>query len=173
MQNQIYTLSDVFSAFYIIKNKHAKKRLILNQKPLGGLDVKWLKLFFSSLPILLYIGIFNSWMFNMLGIASAIVFFVVFLSMVMITIALLTFANNNKVLRMSSKTWSKYFEDIALADVMTSRATPYKDFLKYYNEALKENLEDEALIASLKLHFIQMQEDNINLYEAMNRNKNI
>jgi len=169
MQNKIYPLSDVLSSFYTIKNNCAKKRIIFNQGPLGGLDVKWIKLFFISLPILLYAAIFNSWMFHMLGIAEAIVFFVVFLSMTMITIALLTFANNNKVSRMASDTWSKYFENIALSDVMTSRATPYKDFLKYYNEDLEAGLQDEALIDSLQSHFIEMQKENSELFERMNR----
>ncbi len=169
MQNKIYPLEDIFSALYKTKNNRAKKRLIFDQGPLGGMDAKWLKLFFISLPILLYIAIFNPFMFGMLGIAEAVVFYIVFLSMTMIITALLTFANNNKVIRMSTPTWKKLFSTVDLRQVLSTGASPYKDFLSYYHKDLEAGLKGEALVASMQKHFKQMQDENRELYERMHR----
>jgi len=169
MQNKIYPLENVLDALYKVNNKHAKKRLIFNQAQLGGVDVKWLKLFFISLPILLFAVIFNPFMFAMLGIAEAVVFYIVFLSMTMIVTALLTFANNNKVIRMSTSTWNTLFKDVDLKQVLSSGITPYKSFVTYYNQDLEAGLEGKALEKSLQSHFKMMQEENKELFERMHR----
>jgi ABC-type multidrug transport system fused ATPase/permease subunit len=169
MQNKMYPLENILNALYRVKNKHAKKRLIFNQSPFGGIDAKWLKLFFISLPVLLFAAIFNPFMFGMLGIAAAVVFYIVFLSMTMIITALLIFANNNKVVRMSLPTWNRLFEDVDLKQVLSSGITPYKKFLTYYNQDLQAGLEGEALEKSLQTHFKTMQEENRELFERMHR----
>ena len=169
MQNKNYPLEDILSAFYKAKNHHAKKRLIFDQGPLDGIKSTWLKLFFLSLPILLFIVIFNPFMFAMLGIAEAVVFYIVFLSMTMMIITLLTFANNNKVIRMSTPTWTSTFPTVDLRQVLSSGATPYKDFSKYYNKDLEAGLTGNALVKSMQKHFQAMQEENKELYERMHR----
>ena len=168
MQNKNYPLEDILASFYNSNNKNVKKRLIFDQGKLGGLKSKWLKVFYISLPILLYALIFNPLMFAMLGIAQAIVFYIVFLSMTMMITALLTFANNNKVIRMSSPMWTKTFPTVDLRQVLSSGATPYKDFARYYKADVEAGLTGETLVKSMQKHFQSMQEENKELFERMN-----
>jgi len=168
MQNKNYPLEDILASFYKSNSNSVKKRLIFDQGKLGGLKSTWLKVFYISLPILLYIIIFNPFMFAMLGIAEAVVFYIVFLSMTMMITALLTFANNNKVIRMSTPTWTNIFPTVDLRQVLSSGVTPYKDFPMFYMKDLEAGLKGEALIESMQKHFKTMQEDNKELFERMN-----
>jgi len=169
MLEETYTLQTMLDAIIKKKGHQAKKRLIYDQSSLHGIGSKWVIAFFISLPVLLYIGIFNPKIFAMLGIAQAIIFYIVFLSMVMIMIVALTFINNNKVIRQISPSWERLFSNVDLRQVLSSGVSPYKDFFTYYNQALKENLTGEALEMRLKENFLKMQEDNRELFEAINR----
>lgn len=171
MSEKTISLQTMLDAIYKVKNKTAKKRLIFDQSNLAGIGSKWVKAFFISLPILLYIGIFNPTMFSMLGIASAVVFYIVFLSMVMIIIAGLTFVNNAKVLRQIEPSWNNLFPNVELKQLLASNGTPYKDFLTHYNQALKDDLKEEALYDRLKENFAQMQDENRELYEQINAHR--
>jgi len=172
MKDQNYTLDTILSTVAKIKNNStnnavATKRVLFDQAPLKGIGVKWIIAFFISLPVMLYLGIFNDSMFNMLGIAQAIIFFIVFLSMVMILIIAVTFINNNKVLRQVSPSWEKIYPDVELKMALASGGTPYKDFFKHYSNAVKEGLEGKALEKYLAKAFVQMQEENVELYSAI------
>jgi hypothetical protein len=145
------------------------KRLIYDQAPIKGIPAKWIIAFFISLPFIEYAGIFNPWMFNLLGIAQAIIFFIVFLSMVMIFVVTITFINNNKVVRQITPSWEKYFPDIDLKMILSSGVTPYKDFFSHYSEAVQQNLKKENLYLFLEKSFEQMKNENSDLLEAMNR----
>jgi len=168
MKEETFSLEAMLSTLYKIKNNKIKRRLIYDQTPVGGIGSKWVKAFFIFLPILLYIGIFNPKIFGMLGIAQAIIFYIVFLSMAIIMIVGLTFINNNKVIRQITHSWNTLFPTVELTQVLSSAATPYKDFNKHYNDALSKNLEGEALTEYFKSIFKQMQEENADLYAAMN-----
>lgn len=172
MTEENYTLKTILTTLIKVKKNKAKKRLIYDQTPVGGIGSKWIIAFFISLPFLLYVGIFNPAVFAMLGIAQAIIFFVVFLSMVMIMIIAFTFINNNKVLRQVKPSWEKYFPEIELTDILSSGTTPYSDFLKHYNVALENSLEGDDLYAHLQKSVEQMQEENADLLEAMNSTRN-
>ena len=172
MKEEIFTLKTILDAFYKTKGTQATKRLIFDQSQLHGIGSKWIKVFFFSLPILLYVGIFNPTIFGMLGIAQAIIFYIVFLSMVMIMIAGLTFINNNKVIRQVKPTWNTLFPTVDLTQVLSSGATPYKDFVKHYHEVLKQDLKEEKLHAYLANAFKIMQEENSELFDAMNNARN-
>jgi hypothetical protein len=167
-----YTLKTILATLSKIKNGTVKKRLIFDQTPVGGIGAKWVISFFISLPILLYIGIFNPKVFGMLGIAQAIIFYVVFLSMVMIMIFALTFINNNKVLRQIKPSWDGFFPGIDLQMILSSGATPYKDFFMHYSKAVKEELTDEALYAYLQKAFEQMKDENSELLDSINTGRN-
>jgi len=167
MKDENYSLDTILSTIVKIKNSKAKKRLIFDQAPLMGIAVKWVIVFFISLPLMLYIGIFNPAMFALLGIAQAIIFFVVFLSMLMILIIALIFINNTKVLRQIDASWEKLFPEIDLNLALASGGSPYKDFFSHYSEAIKEDLKGEALYAHLQNAFKTMQEENADLYEAL------
>jgi len=172
MQEESIDLQTLLNAFYTTKNNKVKKRLIFDQTHLGGIGSKWIKAFFLSLPILLYIGIFNPKIFGMLGIAQAIIFYIVFLSMVMIMVTGLTFINNNKVIRQVKPSWHKLFPTVELTQVLSGGATPYKDFIRYYEKALEDTLENEALHTYLDESFQTMQKENSELYEMMHSGKN-
>lgn len=171
MQEETIDLQIILNAFYTTKDNSVKKRLIFDQTYLGGIGSKWIKAFFLSLPVLLYIGIFNPKIFGMLGIAQAIIFYIVFLSMVMIMIVGLTFINNNKVIRQITPSWNSLFPTVELTQILSSGATPYKAFVKYYEKALEAKLKNEAIHTYLQDSFKTMQEENSELYEMMNREK--
>jgi len=86
MQNKIYTLKAILNTMSKQDKTNVKKRLIFDQSPVGGIGRKWVIAFFLFLPFLEYAIIFNPYIYSMLGIAQAIIFFVVFLSVVMILI---------------------------------------------------------------------------------------
>jgi len=168
MSEETISLQTMLDALYIKDGTKVKKRVIYDQKNLHGIASKWVKVFFLSLPVLLFISIFNPYIFGMLGIAAAVVFYIVFLSMTMIIIAGLTFANNNKVVRQITPSWKKLFPTVALPQVLAGGATPYKAFLATYNEAVNEGLDEDTLYERLQTKFAQMQEENRELYERMN-----
>ncbi len=171
-QEELFSLETILSTVTKVKNGVAKKRIIFNQGPLDGIDVKWVILFLLSLPVMLYAGIFNPTMFKMLGIAQAIIFFVVFLSMVMIIVFATIFVNNSKVTRKITPTWEKSFKDIDVKSALSATTiTPYRDFLKHYSKALQDGLQGEALEKRLQENFAQMEEENKTLIDAMRRNK--
>jgi len=171
-QEVIYSLETILSSITKVKNGVAKKRVIFEQAPLDGIAAKWVIAFFISLPIMLYAGIFNPSMFALLGIAQAIIFFIVFLSMVMILIVATTFINNNKVIRQITPSWKKYFPTVDLKLLLSSSATPYKDFFKHYNNAVQENLTGDALQKNLEESFSTMEKENQPLMDAIRRNEN-
>lgn len=170
MKEEHYSLQSILDS--ITKPDSGKKRLIFDQKPLKGIGSKWLIAFFISLPFLLYIGIFNPTIFAMLGIAQAIIFFIVFLSMLMIMIFALAFINNNKVIRQIIPSWEHYFPSADLKLVLSSGVSPYKDFFTYYEEAINKGLQGDALHVFLENAFMKMQEENAELLEHMNAHKN-
>jgi len=172
MNEENYSLDTILATVSKTNNVRAKKRLIFDQTPLEGIGVKWVIAFFISLPVMLYVGIFNETMFNMLGIAQAIIFFIVFLSMVMILIIAVTFINNNKVLRQVNPSWEKIYPEVDLKMALASGGTPYKDFFMHYSLAVKEGLEGKALEQYLAKAFVQMQDENAELYTAMQTAKN-
>jgi len=169
VKEETFSLKTMLSTLYKVKNNQAKKRLIFDQSMIDGIGSKWVKLFFISLPVLLYIGIFNPKIFGMLGIAQAIIFYVVFLSMVMIMIVALTFINNNKVLRQITPSWNALFPTVELRQVLSSGASPYSNFMNVYNELLKKNLDEKEFEIEMKEQFLNMQEENSELFERMNR----
>ena len=172
MTEESYSLNTILATLTKVKNGKAKKRVIYDQTPVAGIGSKWIIAFFISLPILLYVGIFNPAVFAMLGIAQAIIFYVVFLSMVMIMIIAFTFINNNKVIRQVKPSWEDYFPGVELTDILSSGTTPYSDFLKHYNVALENGLEGDDLYAALQKSVAQMKEENADLLEAINSTRN-
>ncbi len=171
MQEKDYTLETILNAVFKISNHRVKKRFIFDQSGLGGIGVKWIIAFFISLPILLYIGLFNETVFSMLGIVQAIIFYIVFLSMVIILIVTIIFINNNKVIRQTSPSWQKIFPDVDFKLVLASGASPYKDFFQYYSEAIEKGFKGDALQEHLKKAFKKMQEENADLLSSIDKDR--
>lgn len=153
------------------KSKQVKKRLLYNQAPIGGLSINYFWAAFISMPFIEYAIIFNPVVFPMLGIAQAIVFFIVFLSIVMILIFALYAFNNRVVIDGITPMWEAYFPGIDVNLVLTSSHSPYGDFFKHYSEIAGDDLNDEELHQSLKSKFIVMQEENKDLIEAMQKDR--
>lgn len=154
------------------KSKQVKKRILYNQAPIGGLSINYFWAAFIAMPFIEYAIIFNPVVFPMLGIAQAIVFFVVFLSIVMILIFGLYAFNNRIVIDGITPMWKAYFPDIDVDLVLTSSHSPYEDFFKAYSLIAGDDLSDAELHESLKVSIAKMQEENKDLLEAMNRHKN-
>ncbi|MDF1880759.1 hypothetical protein JHD50_05480 [Sulfurimonas sp. MAG313] len=154
------------------KSKQVKKRLLFDQAPVGGLSVKWFWLTFIAMPFIEYGVIFNPVIFPMLGIAQAIVFFVVFLSIVMILIYALYAFNNRSVIDKIRPLWKAYFPEIELELILTSSHSPYSNFFNEYALMAGDELNDNELHEKMKEAIKRMQEDNKDLLEAMNRSKN-
>lgn len=171
-----YSLKTILSTVSTFKknsdrSKQVKKRLLFDQAPIGGLSVYYFWAIFIAMPMIEYAIIFNPVVFAMLGIAQAIVFFIVFLSIVMILIFALYAFNNRVVIDGITPAWETYFPDIDLNLVLTSSYSPYRDFFKAYSEIADDTLSDEALHAKLKESFVKMQEENKDLLEAMQRDR--
>lgn len=153
------------------KSKQVNKRLLYNQAPIGGLSIKWFWLAFIAMPFIEYAAIFNPIVFPMLGIAQAIVFFVVFLSIVMILIFALYAFNNRVVIDGIKPMWEKYFPEVDIHLILTSSHSPYGDFFKEYSLIADENLSDEALLDKLRLSMQKMEEENKDLLEAIRKDR--
>jgi len=169
LQEEIFSLKTMLSSLYKVNNAKAKKRLLFDQAPVGGIGRLWVILFFVSLPVILFLGIFNPSVFAMLGIAQAIIFYIVFLSMVMIMVIALTFINNNKVIRQITPSWQALFPTVNVKQVLSSGTTAYTGFSDFYSELSTLDLDEATLVEKFKEKFTQMQTENKELFEAMNR----
>ncbi len=161
-----YPLKTILATF---TKANGNKRTLFNLAPLGGISSSVIALLLLALPFVEYAAIFNPTVFNKLGIAQSIIFFIVFLSIVMIIVFLVSWAVNEKVLKKISPSWESYFPNVDLKMVLSSGVTPYRDFFKVYKGLMQ--LEDEALHQELLKAFVQMEDENKDLVEAIRKDK--
>ena len=147
----------------------AKKRTILNKAALGGISSRTIVFFFFTLPFIEFALIFNPIVFAKLGIAQSIVFFIVFMSIIMIIIFGVSWKNNKSVIAKITPSWNSYFPDIDLKQILSSGITPYSDFFPRYSIIAAENPSSSELQSSLRKAFDKMKEENKDLLEAMER----
>lgn len=171
MSKHLYSLTEILTALFKEKNGSIHKRLIYDQTTLQGIGSKWIKLLFVLLPFAMYASIFNPMVFNYLGIAQAIVFYIILLVFTMQIVVVLSFFNNKKVLKRVMPSWQHYFPEVDLKMVLSSGVTPYVDFMKHYEGIIKEGVEEEVLHQRLEASFLQMEEENDQLVEAIRRDK--
>ncbi|RLA70916.1 MAG: hypothetical protein DRG09_01880 [Epsilonproteobacteria bacterium] len=171
MQEKNYTLNDILLSVFTIKENKMKKRLIHNYAIFGGLNSNWIKLVFFILPFAMYAAVFNPTAFKALGIAQAIVFYIILLVMAMQIVVGVTYFNNKKTIKKATKEWEKYFPNIDFRMILSSGVTPYVDFKKHYESALNDGLNEEAMKKRLVDDFRNMEEENIVLVEAMRKDK--
>ena len=171
MQEQPYTIQTIIQSVFKENNHKIKKRLIYDNALFGGLSNKWIKLAFVILPFAMYAAIFNPASFKELGIAQAIVFYIILLVFAMQIVVAVSYFNNKKVLKKATAAWEGYFPGIDFKMILSSGATPYADFKKYYEAALAEELDGEALKERLNEVFSQMESENSHLVEAMKKDK--
>lgn len=171
MQEQQYTLKTILESVFKENNHKIKKRLIFNNALFGGLNSKWIKLAFVVLPFAMYAAIFNPSTFEKLGIAQAIVFYIILLVFAMQIIVGASYFNNKKVVKTASKAWESYFPDVDFKMIISSGTTPYADFKKHYESALEDGLDGDTLIKRMQDAFKEMEEENSMLVEAMKKDK--
>jgi hypothetical protein len=155
-----------------LTKKNGKKRFLYNFGPVGGWNSNVIKMMFLSLPFIEFAVLFNPYSFEYLGIAQSIIFYIVFSSMLMILVAGLTFALNANLVRKVTPSLEEHFEGRNIDMVLSSGITPYSDFFKYYASLLKENLSEQEMHKGLLKALKTMENDNIDLLDAMNRNTN-
>ncbi len=163
-----YPLKNILLSF---ADKRGSRRLLFNLGALGGINTNLVKIFLLSLPFIEYAIIFNPIVFNTLGIATAIVFFIVFLSIVMLIVFFVFYQIKKRVIKKIRLSWEIYFPHYSLDMVLSTRLTPYNDFFKYYAQILEENLNELETKESLEKAFQLMEVENKDLLDAMNRNK--
>ena len=156
-----------------ISDSKGNKRLLFNMAPLGGLSSSFLILFFLLMPILEYALFFNPYIFAKLGIATAILGYIVCLSLVMIVIFLVAWRVNASVVKRIRPSWEFYFPNKELEMVLSSRLTPYRQFFDHYSQAIEDKTPDESLHKYLLNAFTEMEEKDRDLLDAINRNKKL
>lgn len=171
MQEQHYTLKTILESVFKEKDHKITKRLIHNNALFGGLSSKWIKLAFIVLPFAMYAAIFNPASFEGLGIAQAIVFYIILLVFAMQIVVVASYFNNKKVVKTATKAWEAYFPTIDFKMIISSGTTPYSDFKKHYELALSDGLDGDALKNRLDEAFAKMEEENTVLVEAMRRDQ--
>ena len=171
MQTKIYDLKIILETIFHAKNGKVKKRLIYNKAPFGGLSNKWTKLTFVLLPLVMYAAIFNPVSFEYLGIAQAIVFYIILLVMAMQIVIGMAYFNNRKVIKTIKASWEHYFPNVELKMILSSGVTPYVDFIHHYESTLQENFDNETMHKNLQKAIIKMEEENKDLINAINRDK--
>ncbi len=171
MQENQYTIQTIIQSVFKEHNHKIKKRLIYDNALFGGLSSKWIKLAFLILPFAMYAAIFNPASFKALGIAQAIVFYIILLVFAMQIVVAVSYFNNKKVVKTATKAWEVYFPGIDFKMILSSGVTPYMDFKKYYEAALSDGLVEEALKDKMSEAFQQMESENTHLVEAMKKDK--
>ena len=165
-----YPLKNILFSF---ADKNGNRRTLFNLGAVGGIHTNLVKIFLLALPFIEYALIFNPFVFDRLGIATAIVFFIVFLSIVMLIVFFVFWKIKKSVINKIRPSWELYFPDNDLDMVISSGVTPYNDFYKYYTEILAQNLSEDETKKSLLKAFTAMEKDNQDLFDAMNRNNSI
>ncbi len=171
MQGKPYTIQTIIKSVFKEKDHKIKKRLIYDNALFGGLSNKWIKVAFFILPFAMYAAIFNPVSFKELGIAQAIVFYIILLVFAMQIVVGVSYFNNKKVLKTATKAWEGHFPGIDFKMILSSGATPYADFKKYYEAALTDGLKEEALQKRMHEAFEKMEAENVHLVEAMKKDK--
>ena len=159
-----YSLKDILDTF---AKPDGRRRTIFNMGAIGGISSKLVIVLFLSMPFIEYALIFNSYVFGTLGIAQCIVLYIVFLSIIMILIFLITWKIKTSVIKRITPSWKKYFDTIDINMVLSSTRTPYSKFFDYYAQGLCEMKSEDELHHYLLEAFKKMREENKELIEAM------
>ena len=171
-----YSLSTILETITKYKknapiSKRVSKRTIYNQGPLGGINSSIIILFFMTLPFVEFAAIFNPYIYGSIGIAQSIVFYIIFMSIIMILIFAIVTINNKKVINNIKDSWEKYFPNVDLDLVLTTRLSPYNDFYEAYAQIKESSPNDEELAQGLIQAFATMQEENRDLLESIRKDQ--
>ena len=164
-----YSLRTILSTF---TKTNGQRRSVFNKAPIGGLGSPIVTLFFFSLPLISYGLLFNPYVFHILGIATAIVMYIVSMSLMMIIVFFITWKVKNDVIRLVEESWKYYFPNVDFKLVISKARTPYDDFYKYYTEVKDIKQSEDSLHKQLLEAFKKMQEENKELLNAIEKDNN-
>jgi len=172
MNKKSYNLKNILETIFIIKDNKIKRRLIYNKAPINGLGNRWIIALFIVMPFAIYAAIFNKTSFEYLGIAQAIVVFIIGLVFAMQVVMAVTYFYNRNIVKSITPSWENYFPDVSLKLILSRGVTPYVDFIKHYETLLKENLDNNVLHKKLQDSFSKMEKENQYLTNSINQAKN-
>ena len=161
-----YNLKTILATF---TKTNGKRRSVFNKAPIGGLGSAVVTLFFFSLPLISYGLLFNPLVFQILGIATAIVMYIVSMSLIMIIIFFITWKIKNDVITAVEPSWNEYFPGVDFKLVISKGITPYNDFYKHYAEIKNVKQSEETLHKQLSEIFLLLQEENKELLNAIQK----
>jgi len=164
-----YKLKTILATF---TKTNGKRRSIFNKAPIGGMGSAIVTLFFFSLPLITYGLLFNPTVFHILGIATAIVMYIVSMSLIMIIIFFITWKIKNDVISAVEPSWNEYFPGVDFKLVVSKGITPYNDFYKYYVDIKDIKQSEDALHQQLRELFATLQEENRELLNAIQKDNN-
>lgn len=159
-----YSLKQILTA---IANKEGKRRLIFNAHPLGGIRSSTLYWIIVSLPFIEYAILFNSYSFERLGIATAIIAYIIFLSTSMMVVYGIVWFNNRNVTKKLISSWEFVYPNVDFNLIIASGHTPYREFFNYYSEGIKNRISDDELQSLISSSIALMEEKNRDLLMAM------
>lgn len=160
----IYSLKQILTA---IADKEGKRRLIFNAEPLGGVRSSTIYWIIISLPFIEYAILFNRYSFEKLGIATAIIGYIIFLSTSMMAVFGMVWLNNRNVIKKINNSWAFYYPNVDINLVIASGYTPYRDFFNHYADGIKKQKSDDELQSFITKSIALMEEENRDLLIAM------
>jgi hypothetical protein len=86
-------------------------------------------------------------------------------------IVAVSYFNNRKVLKTASTAFEYHFPGIEMKMILSSGATPYKDFSMHYEKALADGLDGDTLKDRMTKAFKEMELENTHLVEAMKKDR--
>lgn len=165
-----YSLKTILFAF---TKKNGKHRTVYNGSDFGLLGNRLLTTAFILLPLLGYWALFNDYVFGELGIATAIVGYIVFLVVSMQIIVYTIWNTKRRVVKKLQEPWNHFFPDTNLKLVLENRLTPYSEFFSYLSKIDVKNISDDDLYIYLQNSFKEMEVKNKDLLDAMKRDNKL
>jgi hypothetical protein len=153
----------------VITKPSGKRRIIFDRGKIGGFSAKWYPMIFLLLPIVEFWIIFKTPLFEKLGIATAVVAYIIMLSVVMIIIYSMVRINNSKAIAAISSGWKSCFPEIDLSMLLGSGNHPYKEFFALYQKVSKDG--SLSTQEQLQKIFTELRSRNSELIERMERSK--
>lgn len=159
-----YSLKQILAS---IADTEGKRRLIFNGAPLGSLGNKTIYGVIVALPFIEYALLFNAYSFEKLGIATAIIAYIVFLSTTMMAVFGFVWVHNRNIIKRINPSWSHYFPNVDLNVVMAPNYSPYRQFFYHYGDAIKKEISDDKLHPFIISTIALMEEENRDLLDVM------
>lgn len=150
------TLQTIIHALFKIKKNSrghhiVTRRIIIDRSFLGGIGAKSLIAFFIMLPVIEWFLIFNPWVFELLGIAQAIIFYIVFMSFCMFAVFIMVWVNNKKAKATIAPAWQELLSEYSFDMVDLAARGPYVNLTFMFAQRLDQDaLIEEAFTSALK-----------------------